>query len=255
MRRLGIFAVCVAVIMTAFSWSAHASKAKFERTKPHVNVGTIGSVGFGQGAIASVEGRLAVPSVNGHLDDAFEAPGAASAHPRDGHRKPGRRRTAPPSTRPEDLRARAASATGTTFMASIRRAIPHRAGDASGKVGSGLPATSPARRCARCSMTTTVAGTMATSPASIPNHSSGIADRRVRRLGAGSRPRGPSARPACGPTSRAGSRCAAASASPPAACSVHRWTSRRSSSSMPPETAPNRSVSTRGQGLHDSLDS
>ena len=63
MRRLGIFAVCVAVIMTAFSWSAHASKAKFERTKPHENVGTIGSVGFGQGAIASV--RLAVPSVNG----------------------------------------------------------------------------------------------------------------------------------------------------------------------------------------------
>lgn len=62
MRRLGFFAFCFAVMMVASSWSAHAAKEKFQRTKPHVNVGTIGSIGSGQGALASI--RLAVPSAN-----------------------------------------------------------------------------------------------------------------------------------------------------------------------------------------------
>ena len=38
------------------------AKEKFERTKPHVNVGTNGSIGPGESAIASV--RLSVPSAN-----------------------------------------------------------------------------------------------------------------------------------------------------------------------------------------------
>ena len=62
MKRLSVFASCVAVIMVASSWSAQASKENFKRNKPHVNVGMIGAVGFGQSAIASI--RLAVPSVN-----------------------------------------------------------------------------------------------------------------------------------------------------------------------------------------------
>ena len=47
-----------------------------------------------------------------HLDDAVEAPGAASSPSARRSPEPGRRRTDPPSTRPDDLRARAGSATG-----------------------------------------------------------------------------------------------------------------------------------------------
>ena len=75
MKQLGVFAVCVAVIMTACSWSAYAAKAKFERTKPHVNVGTIGPIGQGQGAIASV--RLAAPSTNGDSGPSCDFDGIA----------------------------------------------------------------------------------------------------------------------------------------------------------------------------------
>ena len=78
-----------------------------------------------------------------HLDDAFEAPGAASAHPRDGRRNQGDgeqiRHQLGQTIFGQELVVRQVDHHGPD-----PRAIPHRAGDASGKGGPGLPATSPA---------------------------------------------------------------------------------------------------------------
>ena len=72
--------------------------------------------------------------------DAFEAPGAASAHPRDGRRNQGDgeqiRHQLGQTIFGQELVVRQVDHHGPD-----PRAIPHRAGDASGKGGPGLPAT------------------------------------------------------------------------------------------------------------------
>jgi hypothetical protein len=57
-----IIALISVLILLAWQNTAEAAKAKFERSKPHVNVGTTGSYGPGEGAVASL--RLFAPSLN-----------------------------------------------------------------------------------------------------------------------------------------------------------------------------------------------
>ena len=239
-----------------------------------------------QAGLVHVLDRCRFHQVADHLDDAFEAPGAASAHPRDGRRNQGDgeqiRHQLGQTIFGQELVVRQVDHHGPD-----PRAIPHRAGDASRKGGPGLPATSPATATMRpmlhdhqgpgLGQIENLAGTMAGGHLRRQSRTTvraGLGIMIGNRVGFGDLAQGLALvallpRPACGPTSRAGSRCAAASASPPAACSVHRWTAAcrcrccsgragaRVRRAVPPETAPNRSVrlSTRGHGLHDSLDS
>ena len=201
-----------------------------------------------QAGLVHVLDRHRFHQVADHLDDAFEGAGRGFGPSARRSPEPGRRRTDPPSTRPDDLRARAGSATGRPpWPRSARHTAPGSVTPPAGKAAlDSLPATSPATATmrARClAMTTRGRGSGRIENLAVAM-AGGHLRRRKRRttvraglgimignrvgfgdLAQGPRPRGPSARPACGPTSRAGSRCAAASASPPAACSVHRsWT-------------------------------
>ena len=96
-----------------------------------------------QAGLVHVLDRRRFHQVADHLDDAFEAPGAASAHPRDGRRNQGDgeqiRHQLGQTIFGQELVVRQVDHHGPD-----PRAIPHRAGDASGKGGPGLPATSPA---------------------------------------------------------------------------------------------------------------
>ena len=67
------------------------AKAKFERTKPHVNVGTIGHVDHGKttltAAITAIQAKKGLAAVHGVRPDRQGAGGAgAGDHDRDGAR-------------------------------------------------------------------------------------------------------------------------------------------------------------------------
>ena len=95
-----------------------------------------------QAGLVHVLDRRRFHQVADHLDDTFEAPGAASAHPRDGRRNQGDgeqiRHQLGQTIFGQELVVRQVDHHGPDPR------VPHRAGDASGKVGPGLPATSPA---------------------------------------------------------------------------------------------------------------